>query len=395
MNILFATTVGVSEGTGDSVVSKEVVAALSKKSSVNLFLVCPESVNGIPSEINISSENIRYLPPKVPKSIRWSIMSQLHMLCAMNKLIGEKKPDVIVARLSTQLIAPPLWAKLHRIPYILLVSGTGIRKEEFTLSVYHFLKFTKPVRWLNARVAREIYAAYQEAKQEMDGFRSPSQKETKIFSNAVNPNLFSPVPIHEARKKLGLPFRSDDFVIGFVGSFRPIHCLIPLINAMEKFKEKKENKFKLLLVGTGLQFEELRQIVKQDNIEKSVMFTGWVPHDKVPLYMSACDILYGVIDPGHWGDPIKCYESLACERPIIIDKLRCSRTFKFVQKENCGVIVDSVEASQIVRAIEELYLISEEERRAMGKRGRKYIIKHHTWDKLADAIVEAWESERK
>ena len=185
MNILFATTVGVSEGTGDSVVSKEVVAALSRKSSVNLFLVCPEPVNGIPSEINISSENIRYLPPKVPKSIRWSIMSQLHMLCAMNKLIGEKKPDVIVARLSTQLIAPPLWAKLHRIPYILLVSGTGIRKEEFTLSVYHFLKFTKPVRWLNARVAREIYAAYQEAKQEMDGFRSPSQKETKIFSNAV------------------------------------------------------------------------------------------------------------------------------------------------------------------------------------------------------------------
>jgi glycosyltransferase involved in cell wall biosynthesis len=241
----------------------------------------------------------------------------------------------------------------------------------------------KVTLWLNVRLASQVYVAYKKAKEEIDRLRLPSQTKATIFTNAVNPSLFQLLSMKEARGKLALELKESDFVVGFVGSMKERHCLPPLLDAVAQIK--KENKYiKLLMVGNGPQLDELREIVRYKGLEKTVIFTDFIPHNQVYLYMAACDVLYGVVDPNEVSNPIKCYEYLACERPIITSQ---RDEFYFVKKHNLGISLESVESAKIADAIRNLLAIDREERLKMGRVGRDYVVKHHIWDQLVELIL--------
>jgi glycosyltransferase involved in cell wall biosynthesis len=83
--------------------------------------------------------------------------------------------------------------------------------------------------------------------------------------------------------------------------------------------------------------------------------------------------------------PIKCFEYLACERPLIV---RDIPELSFVAEEEVGVQVGEIDERAIADAVEYLYGLEEGERKAMGKRGREYVLKNHTWDRLVDMVLE-------
>jgi glycosyltransferase involved in cell wall biosynthesis len=175
-----------------------------------------------------------------------------------------------------------------------------------------------------------------------------------------------------------------DFVIGFVGSMKKRHGLESLATAFSQFRSQREHGCRLLLVGDGPLRKDLEKLVAREALQADVMFIGNVPHPDVPTYVAACDVLFGVVDPGAPSNPIKCYEYLACGRPIITSE---SKAFQFVRERDLGRTVRSLEPAEIALAMEELHGVGERTRRAMGARGREYILEHHTWDRFADRIV--------
>jgi len=384
MNVLLVTMVDVSGKSGENIYSKEVIAAFARNSSVNLSLICPKPLYATLSELGVYPKKVYYLPQRISRQVWWHLRVQFHMLKALRRVINAEKPDLIVATLKVSLILPPLFAKWHRIPYILLVEGILDRnvKERGAFPGAHFL--AKLVAKLNVCSACKVYAAHKPAKEWIETLQKLSQRKIQLFHSAVNPGLFQPTAAASARKRLGLPLSDGDFVVGFIGSFKARHSLPALIEATSNLVNEIPE-LKLLLVGEGPEHQRIVNLVHRKGLERRIVFTGFVSHDSIPMFISACDITYSVTSLGHWANPMKCYESLACERPVII---RETEDLAFVAENHFGVMVKSDNPEEISEAIKKLYNLGVEHRLSVGKAARRYILKHHAWDRLVKLILE-------
>jgi glycosyltransferase involved in cell wall biosynthesis len=235
---------------------------------------------------------------------------------------------------------------------------------------------------MNVRRADEVYTASQEIKQDTDEMRKSRQTEAEVFPNGINPELFEPMSKTEARKRLELGLRDEDFVVGFVGSMGPRHTVDRLIKSVQHIND--EIPIKLLLMGGGPKLEDYRKLAEESGLSDKAVFTGFIPHESVSEYVSACDITYGVTEQES-ATPIKCFEYLACERPLIA---RDIPELSFVAEEDVGVQIEEIDEGAIADAVEYLYGLEEGERKAMGESGRKYVIENHTWDRLVDMVLE-------
>lgn len=109
----------------------------------------------------------------------------------------------------------------------------------------------------------------------------------RIVPCGVDLDLFRPMPRDEARRQLGLPAEAK--LPLFVGAPRP-EKRVPLI-------------------------EEAVARVEADHPSVQLIKAMGVPHDQVPLWMNAADVLVLASD---WeGSPVVIKEAMACNLPIV------------------------------------------------------------------------------
>lgn len=90
----------------------------------------------------------------------------------------------------------------------------------------------------------------------------------------------------EYRNKLGIP--SDTLVIGHVGRFNRQKNQEYLVHVFGEVYKKKRNSY-LVLIGTGEKVGEIKNLVKELELENNVIFTGVI--ENVSDYLSAFDIM--------------------------------------------------------------------------------------------------------
>lgn len=95
-------------------------------------------------------------------------------------------------------------------------------------------------------------------------------------------------------------------VVGFVGSFFPHHGLDDLIAAFARVEDEFPQAV-LLIVGGGMNEDELKQQAVKQLGEGRVIFAGRVPHHEVYNYIAHMDI--AVMPRSNWyGSPMKIFE---------------------------------------------------------------------------------------
>jgi glycosyltransferase involved in cell wall biosynthesis len=115
----------------------------------------------------------------------------------------------------------------------------------------------------------------------------------------------------------------NDLILLFSGTLYKFSGLKEIICAIPSELSALPN-LKLLLVGGGEQYEELRQVVNELGLQDRVILTGFVDYREVPNYINAADIC---INPFVINEitniifPSKVYQYLACEKPVIATKL--------------------------------------------------------------------------
>jgi teichuronic acid biosynthesis glycosyltransferase TuaC len=147
--------------------------------------------------------------------------------------------------------------------------------------------WTAPLcRWTSQRVNRTIVTSrrVQEALYRSARWSQPPRFE--IVPCGVNTELFSPMPEHEARAVLGLPINVP--LVLFVGLRRPEKRLDVVETAVSRLRVIKP---------------DVRLIVCDHE-----------PHDRVPLYMNACNVL--ALASEAEGSPMVVKEAMACNLPI-------------------------------------------------------------------------------
>jgi glycosyltransferase involved in cell wall biosynthesis len=116
----------------------------------------------------------------------------------------------------------------------------------------------------------------------------------------------------ELAERLGL---SGRVTIGFVGWFRKWHGLEFLVEAFHQAGLEAHGAA-LLMIGDGPAMADLQEYVAKCRLQKSVIFTGAVAHEKIAPYLGLIDI---AVQPAanEYCCPMKIIEYLALAKPIV------------------------------------------------------------------------------
>jgi glycosyltransferase involved in cell wall biosynthesis len=146
--------------------------------------------------------------------------------------------------------------------------------------------WTAPLcRWTSRRVTATIATSARVRDALAAGGRqSPA---VEIIPCGVDTNLFRPLPRSEARAALGLPVNAP--LVLFAGVRRP------------------EKRFELVAAAVKVAAEGCPEI--------ELVVAEHEPHQRMPLFMSACDVL--VLASQAEGSPMVVKEALACNLPVV------------------------------------------------------------------------------
>lgn len=383
-SVLFVSQMDLAGHSGGHIATREIVAAFARHPDVDLSVLCPHPDDRTRLPFADAVEDLWFLPTKPAdrpgalgtlRTLGWHVRTQLTILQRFREAYRTVEPDIVVARVGPSSVMTPLLSAVSGTPYAALVRGMVGRNIKFG-------RVAEQVVRVNAVAADGVYVAYEEIKSQVDSYRLPWQSPALVFPNGVDPELFEPMDRARAVDELSIELPTDAFTVGFVGSLKERHCVGELLRAAAALADERD--VHLLIVGDGPQRDELEGLVADLDIADQVTFTGYVAHDELSPYIARCDAMYGVVDADNPSNPIKCYEYLACERPVITSK---TAELAFVEREQLGVTIDRTEPTEIAAAIRTLADDSPAERAAMGARGREYVVENHTWDTLADAIV--------
>ncbi len=139
----------------------------------------------------------------------------------------------------------------------------------------------------------------------------PSGIDTKKFELNLN--------IEKNLKKIRREYKikNTDFIIGSVGRIAKEKSFDEEIKTIKKLIDLNNN-IKLMIIGDGPELENLKNLVKDLNIEKNVIFTGKINYDLIPSYYNLFNIMVSFSKTETQG--LTIIEGLASSLPVICIK---------------------------------------------------------------------------
>ena len=124
---------------------------------------------------------------------------------------------------------------------------------------------------------------------------------------------------NEMRTKMGID--QDAFVVSYMGSLFTFSGLIQVVSDFAALSEPTD---RLVIIGGGDIDKELKQKVKELNIESKTLFTGVINYSELPDYLSVSDVLINPFESvlvTNLALPHKVLQYLATGIPIVSTEL--------------------------------------------------------------------------
>ena len=226
----------------------------------------------------------------------------------------------------------------------------------------------------NIKVAEKITFITNSLK---DSYDIPQNK-AEFIPNGVDTALFENLPSDRLRDELNI---EQDFIIGYVGVLREWVDFEPVFAAVKSL-ENEYPSIKILIIGEEGGLKENKDLAGRYGLLDRVVLTGTSPYEQVPKYiacMDVCLIPFKLDAVSEGSLPLKLFEYMACEKPVISTKLKGVR-----EAVNDKVFYASNSREYESRIIE-LY-DDEELRRMRGLEGRKFVEKNYNWQKIVDKL---------
>ena len=194
----------------------------------------------------------------------------------------------------------------------------------------------------------------------------------EVVPNGVDTTLFR--SYGDTKEELGL----DGFIIGYVGVLREWIDLEPVFMALKDLDEGMN----MVVVGKEGKFDENVRLAKRCGVSDKVTFTGMIPYSQVPKYISAmnvCLIPFKLNAVSEHALPLKLFEYMACEKPVISTELGG------VKAVAGNKVMYASNKKEYKEKIMRLYK-SEELRQEMGKTRREFVEENYDWEKIVERL---------
>ena len=206
--------------------------------------------------------------------------------------------------------------------------------------------------------------------------------ETRVINipNTVEPTVLSESP-EAVRQRLGLS--GGQIILGNVGLLEPRKGQKYLIEALAIVKKRFAdfNKIKLIIVGTGLEEEELKKLSAAAGLESNIIF---LPRDLNILALINIFDVFILSSIGSEDFPNVIVESMYLGKPVI--GTRVAGIPEQVADGVNGFVVDPGEATALAKAI--LALLEDKQKMmAMGKESQARFKDLFSYDIFVDRVI--------
>jgi len=321
--------------------------------------------------------------------LKWLMFS--YKLFFVSKLVEDnilEKPNFIIA--STPEI-------FHLVPAYKLARKFSSKfiyevRDIWPLSLVELsnLSYKNPIIYLMDKVEKFTYQKADYVVSLLPNFKlyleenNISVRNFKIIPNGICLEEYKevePLP-DEILKRI----QRDKFLVVYTGTFGKANALDHLIKAAKLLKHKNEIHF--LLVGKGEEENNLKQLAKG---LKNITFLPPVSKKQVQSILKFADVCYiGWRKKKLYKYGIsanKIFDYLYSGKPILHSYSGAGDLISFAR---AGISVEAENPEAIKKGILKFFEMPKEDRIKMGKRGKEYVLQHHTYENLVDKWEEVF-----
>ena len=292
-----------------------------------------------------------------------------------------KNSDIIFADFISVLTSLPavMLGKIFNKP--LIQDYIDITTGHFIDTTMHIFKYVK-----NADVIFAIsHYLYERAKSEC------GCKNAVYVPIFIDPNHFEMdlKAREKMRKKLGI--KDDDTVIGYVGSFWHGEGITFLLQAFKNLT-KKYSKIQLAIMGkmrlSGSD-DNIPKLVEDMNFKNDVILIPQQPHEEVPKFLSAFDILCCPkidCEGNRAANPVKVVEYLSMGLPTVCSAV--GGIIDTIEDGGNGLLVKPGDVKDLEEKLEWI-IQNPEHAKEIGETGRKTAIEKYSFEAIEDTIGQA------
>lgn len=319
-----------------------------------------------------------------------SFVSQLYR---EGKLLARSfKPDVVIASSTYPMDIWPAHriAKMARAKLVFEVHDLWPLSpmELGGMSKWHpFIMLVQAAEDYAYRHADVVVSMLPKVREYMES-RGMAPHKLHIVPNGIDPAEWqadSPDLLSTAREELANIKDQGMSIIGYAGTHGLANSLNTLLDAARLMKDEN---IAFVLVGDGPDKGALQHRAQDEKLRK-VFFHDSVKKEQIPALLRWFDVAY----IGSTRQPLYRF-GIAPNK--LMDYMMAGSTVLMaidagndpVGEAGCGLTVKPEDPQAVVQGIRSLLALSEEERKAMGQRGRAYVLENHTYPVLAGRFLE-------
>jgi len=247
----------------------------------------------------------------------------------------------------------------------------NIKANRLSAVLYH-----KFIRWMTRYVGKNVDKIICVNEEYIPVFTKwgIDSKKLTFIPNGVDTNKFSP-----GDSNIKKEFK-DSKIIVYFGRLHYQKNVELLVKSFKLIKEKMKN-VKLVIIGTGNQYDKLKRMTAED---KDVIMTGFISDKDLLDYLRAADI---VVFPSRGENAsFTIMEAMSCELPVVSSDVGNAK--KILGSER-GILLKEYTKKEIADICVKV-LSDKKLSKNIGKKARKYVIENHSWDKISKQTEEIY-----
>lgn len=231
-----------------------------------------------------------------------------------------------------------------------------------------------------------LITVIEEGKSRYELLGAESNK-VKVVANYVNSDAYLE---KELDQELVDKYK-DYYTVTYIGGFDIHRGLESVIKSIPMIIGKVPN-FKLVLIGNGINYNDLVDLSVELGVEDYVAFEGFQPSSLGASYLFGSDAtIIPHLKTGHTDNtiPHKLFQYMLLNKPVLTSN--CDPLARIVNETDCGIVFESNNEKDLAAAIIRLHSNSEIAKK-MGDNGKQAVEKKYNWETTSVELLNLYKS---
>ena len=295
----------------------------------------------------------------------------------IRKVIEDEKPDIVHTHASLSARIAARQYEDCKIVYT--------RHCDFPISkIYKY----KIVRWLNKKINEsltdKVIATSEQAKENLIK-QGLSENIITTILNGVN-RIAETSDEEKKNIKEKYSLKPNEIVVGYLARVEELKGHKYFIEAAKIISDKFKDKYKFLIMGNGSYEEEAKRLVKELNLEDTVIFTGFIKN--VHEMLNVLDIQ---INASYLSETtnLALLEGMSLGVPTVATQ--CGGTPKMISEWENGLLVEKADSDDLAEGIKKI-LEDKQKLNIMHVKSKEIYEERYTSKIYAQNIEKVYES---